>query len=69
MPKLREFDHYESKTLFRLLNRDKMNNRLKARRYQLTRRLIRNQSGESLEITQGEKNLLMPSKKVNHQKL
>ena len=48
-PKLREFVHYKSKTLFRLVNRDKMNNRLKARRYQLTRRLISDRTGESLE--------------------
>ena len=42
-------------------NRDKMNNRLEARRFQLTRRLISDQTVESLEITQGKKNLI-PSK-------
>lgn len=48
-PKLREFVHYKSKTLFRLVNRDKMNNTLKARRYRLTRCLISDRTGESLE--------------------
>ena len=37
-----------NKTLFRLVNRDKMNNRLNARRFQLGRRLISDLTGESL---------------------